>query len=125
MEIFVGWSKGERVLDWRGSGSSELGFWFAFKAKLPHFISGIAGGAARRSYRTTTRCGARVRCGGVGSGRFSFVQRRLGDGSRWLLGWCAASAGLVKRVALVAAEWLARAVLRVLVEVLGGNLLAF
>ncbi|KAL9304084.1 hypothetical protein ACSQ67_021347 [Phaseolus vulgaris] len=37
-EIFVGWSKGERVLDWRGSGSSELGFLFAFKAKLPHFM---------------------------------------------------------------------------------------
>jgi len=82
-------------------------------------------GAARRCYRTTTRCGARARCGGVGSVRFPFVQRRLGDEVRWLLGWCAASAGPVKGVALVAAEWLARAMFRVLVEVLGGNLLAF
>jgi len=58
---------------------------------------------------------------------FAFVQRRR------LLGWCAASTGLViaKVVARVAAEWLARAVVWCghysvcLVEVLGGNLLSF
>jgi len=77
-----------------------------------------------------------VRCGGAtgrrrgavlepGAAAWAACDFRLCDGARWLLGWCVASAGPVKGVALVAAEWLARAVFRVLVEVLGDNFLAF